>query len=323
MGHEAAPPNGRGLNDYFYVPGKDPKDAQRNGPVKITVKEAGPLVASLLVECDAPGCRKLTREVRLIDGIDRVDLINVVDKEKIRTKEGVHFAFPFNVPEGVMRMDIPWAVARPETDQIAASCKNWFTVQRWIDTSNDRYGVTWTTTDAPLVEVGAITAETPWIKTLKPTQTLYSYVMNNYWFTNYKADQEGPTPFRYSLRPHAGGYSAVEATRFGIEQSQPLVAVPARTAVDGPAILRIGSRLKVEPPEVIVQTLKPSEDRRALIARLLNVGSRTVKAKLTWGDPAPESVWTGNLAEEPQAKVTGPVEVPALGVVTLRAELPD
>lgn len=314
---------GMGLNDYFYVPGTDPEKAQRNGAVKITVKEAGPLVASLRIECEAPGCRKLSREVRLIDGIDRVDLINIVDKEKIRTKEGVHFAFPLNVPEGVMRMDVPWAVVRPETDQIAGSCKNWFTLQRWIDTSNDRYGVTWTTTDAPLVEVGAITAETPWIKTLKPTQTLYSYVMNNYWFTNYKADQEGPTPFRYSLRPHAGGYDAAEAARFGIEQSQPLVAVPARTAADGPAILQMDSRLKVEPAEVIAATLKPSADGRALIVRLWNVSDRPARADLGWGEPVPKTVRISNLAEEPQAEVTGPVEVPALGLVTLRAELPD
>ncbi|MHC4178160.1 MAG: glycosyl hydrolase-related protein, partial [Planctomycetota bacterium] len=314
---------GLGLNDYFYVAGKDPKDAQRNGPVKITVKEAGPLVASLLVASDAPGCRRLSREIRLVDGIDRVDLINIVDKEKIRTKEGVHFAFPFNVPNGVMRMDIPWAVARPEAGQLPGSCKNWFTVQRWIDTSNDRYGVTWTTTDAPLVEVGSITAETPWIETLEPTQTLYSYVMNNYWFTNYKADQEGPTPFRYSLRPHAGGYSAVEAARFGMELSQPLVAVPAGSAEDGPAILLIEPRLKVEPAEVIVPTFKPSADGRGLIARLFNVGSRAAKAKLTWSDPAPKNLWMSNLAEEPKARVTGPVEVPALGLVTLRAELVD
>jgi alpha-mannosidase len=283
------------------------------------VKEAGPLVASLLVECDAPGCRKLTREVRLIDGIDRVELINVVDKEKIRTKEGVHFAFPFNVPKGVMRMDIPWAVARPEVDQLPGSCKNWFTVQRWIDTSNDQVGVTWTTTDAPLVEVGAITAETPWIKTLKPTQTLYSYVMNNYWFTNYKADQEGPTLFRYALRPHAGGYSASEAARFGIEQSQPLLAVPC--GADAPATIH--PRLTATPAEVIVATLKPSADRRALIVRLFNVGAVAAKAKLTWGDPAPKSVRISNLAEEPQAEVGGPIELPGRALVTLRAELPD
>jgi len=183
--------------------------------------------------------------------------------------------------------------------------------------------VTWTSTDAPLVEVGTITAETPWIETLKPTQTLYSYVMNNYWFTNYKADQEGPTLFRYALRPHAGGYSAIEAARFGIEQSQPLVVVPARTAEDGPAILLLGPRLQVEPTEVIVATLKPSADRRALIVRLFNVGDRLAKARLAWGDPAPKNVRISDLTEEPRTVATGAVEVPPLGLVTLRAELPD
>ena len=153
-------------------------------------------------------------------------IVDQVYKKKIRTKEGVHFAFPFNVPDGVMRMDIPWAVVRPEDDQLPGSCKNWFTVQRWVDVSNDKYGITWATLDAPLVEVGSITAETPWIKTLKPSQTLFSYVMNNYWHTNYKADQEGSTAFRYVLRPHKGGYRAIDAARFGIEASQPLVATP-------------------------------------------------------------------------------------------------
>jgi len=35
-----------GLNDYFYVAGADPAGAKRNGPVTISVKDAGPLVAS-------------------------------------------------------------------------------------------------------------------------------------------------------------------------------------------------------------------------------------------------------------------------------------
>ena len=49
---------------------------------------------------------------------------------------------------------MPWAVVRPEVDQLPGACKNWFTVQRWVDVSNDEYGVTWATLDAPLVEVG-------------------------------------------------------------------------------------------------------------------------------------------------------------------------
>ena len=44
-------------------------------------------------------------------------------------KEAVHFAFPFNVPGGEIRMDIPWAVVQPEKDQMPGACKNWFTVR--------------------------------------------------------------------------------------------------------------------------------------------------------------------------------------------------
>ena len=87
------------LNDYFYLPGSDLKGLQRNGPPRISVKETGPLVASLLIESDAPGCKRLLREVRVVDGLDYVEIINTVDKLPVRAKEGIHFGFGFNVPE--------------------------------------------------------------------------------------------------------------------------------------------------------------------------------------------------------------------------------
>jgi len=305
-----------GLNDYYYVPGKDPADAKRAGKPRITVQESGPLVASLRIESEAPGCRRLVRTLRVVDGLDFVAIADLVDKEKVRTKEGVHFAFPFQVPEGVMRMDVPFAVVRPEDDQLPGACKNWFTVQRWIDISNEQYGVTWATVDAPLVEVGAITAETPWIEHLEPTQTLYSYVMNNYWFTNYKADQEGETLFRYAVRPHQHPYDAVAAARFGIERSQPLVVVPcARRA---PA--EVAPRLRVEPAEVLVTSLKPSRDGKALIVRLFAL--EKTEARLVWADPQPRRVTMSNLSEEPGEELSGAIPLPRMGLVTLRAEMP-
>ena len=188
------------------------KDAKPNGPAKISVKEAGPLVASLVVESDAPGCKQLVREVRVIDGLDRVEIIDMVDKLPVRAIEGVHFGFAFNVPNPEVRINSPGAVVRPEKDQLPGACKNWFSVERWVDVSNDNYGVTWVTADAPLMELGGLTANLPrgqpnpnaYMKTIEPSATLYSWVMNNHWHTNYRADQEGETTFRYYLRPHAG-----------------------------------------------------------------------------------------------------------------------
>ena len=308
--------NGGGLNDYFYVAGKDPRKARRNGPVKITVLEPGPVVAALQVESEAPGCRKLTRTIQVVQGLDRIEISDLIDKEKVRTKEGVHLAFPFNVPGGVVRMDIPWAVARPETDQLAGSCKNWFTVQRWVDVSNDDFGVALATIDAPLVEVGSITAEAPWIKKLEASQTLFSYVMNNYWHTNYKAEQEGPALFRYVLRPHRGAFSAVDSYRFGVESNQRLCET--LTSQDAPAGVR--PRLRVAPEGVMVTCLKPAEDKKGMIIRLFGGGGKDVEASLVFGGPQPAGLWISNLTEERVEKAGGTVKVPAWGIVTLRAD---
>jgi len=308
-----------GLNEYFYVAGRDPKSPQRSAGAKIVVKDRGPLVASLVVESAAPGCRKLVRELRVVDGLRRVDIVNVVDKAQVRTPESVHFGFSPNVPGGVMRMDIPWAVIRPEQDQLPGACKNYFSVGRWIDVSNDRFGLACATVDGPLAEVGAITVDVPspfdpkvWIKTLAPTQTFYWYVMNNYWETNYKSDQEGPTTFRYALAPH-GPFDPVAAARLGIERSQPLVVVPA--APDAPPV---PSLVKVEPAGVIVTSLKPAEDGKGLILRLHNAGTQSAQARLAWSEPAPKRVVLSSPREEEGAAVTGPIEIVPSGIVTLR-----
>jgi alpha-mannosidase len=314
--------SGVGINRYYYVLGNDVKGATQSGTAKVTVKEAGPLVASLLVESDAPGCAKLSREIRVVDGLDRVEIVNVFDKTAVRKKEGLHLGFAFNVPGGEMRMDIPWAVMRPEVDQIPGSCKNWFTVGRWVDVSNDAYGVTWATLDAPLVEVGVMsgnllgsqTNPNAWRDKVEPSQTFYSWVMNNHWHTNYKADQSGPTTFRYALLPHKQ-YDPIAAQRFGLECSQPLVAVPARG--DAP-----GSRpfLELDTPDVLVASMKPSADGRAQIVRLFGAAGKPAKATLRWGDPAPKRVYLSNLAEDRLAATSGPIDVGAWEIVTLRVE---
>jgi alpha-mannosidase len=313
------------LNDYQYMLGSDAAGAKSNGPVKLTRKDAGPLVTSLLIESDAPGCKKLSREVRVFDGLDYVEIIDTVDKTAVRRKEGVHFGFAFNVPDGVMRMDTPWAVVRPESDQIAGACKNWFTVQRWVDVSNATYGVTWATLDAPLVEVGAMTADKigsqtdvrAWLDHLKPSQTLYSWVMNNHWHTNYKADQDGPTVFRYYIQPH-GAYDCAAAERFGIERSQPLIAVPVAAAASADQSEK--PFLQIDTPSVLVSSLKPANGGKAILVRLFNASERPAKATLAWREPAPKTIYLSNLTEQKGKPVSGPIEMPAWGIVTLWCE---
>jgi len=325
---------GEGLNDYRFLPGDRLEDVQRNGPVTITVTEPGPVVAELRMESSAPGCRRLVRDIRVIAGLGWVELANTVDKERAATptragdwqfaqkggKESVNFAFPFRVPDGQLRMELPIGTVRPEADQMPSACKNWFTVGRWADVSNDRSGITWFTLDAPLVEVGGITANLVgsqsnpdvWRKKVEPTQRIYSWVMNNHWGTNYRSYQEGPVLFRFVLQPH-GAWTPSDATRMGLQTGQPLLVMPA-----GSSGLSAMGRLKVEPPDVLVTGLKPADDGRGWVVRLYGASGQDQAATLIWSDPKPARICRSDTSESWGAAVGEKLEVPGNGIVTLR-----
>jgi len=216
----------------------------------------------------------------------------------VRRKEGVHLGFASTS----RRHDAdghPLAVIQPEVDQLPGACKNWFTVGRWVDVSNQDYGVTWATLDAPLVEVGAITANligsqtnpNTWMGKIEPSQTLYSWVMNNHWHTNYCAEQSGP---QRSATPCSRTSSTIRSrpSGFGIECSQPLVVVPAHGVAPRPASL-----LQLDTPDVIVASIKPSADGRAQIVRLFGAAGKPAKVKLNWNSSEAKAVYLSNLAE--------------------------
>lgn len=329
---------GNGLNEYLFLAGNDVDHLQRSGPATIIVEESGPLVASIRIECSAPGSRSLLRRVRLFAGRDHLEITNVVDKERAAlnphpgggpagefaqrgSKESLQFSFPLSVPGGKMTMDVPLGNMRPEVDQLPGACKNWLPVGRWIDVSNADYGVTWATLDAPLVELGSISAmlgsqsdPSVWRKHIEQTQTVYSWVMNNHWGTNYRAYQEGPVEFRYALRPHKG-HNAGAANRFAIGLSQPLLPTPGSSQSP-----QSGSLLRVQPDDVLALTLKPSDDGNAWIVRLFNASGEPKKATLTWPKLTIGKTWRSNLAEDQLEPAASEIPVGAWELVTLRTD---
>jgi alpha-mannosidase len=311
------------LNSFRYLHGGD-APAEASGPteVKISIKEQGPLVASLLVESKAEGCNKLTREIRIVAGQPYVEILNTVDKISTRAKEGIHFGFAFNLPDGATaRMDIPWGVMNPATDQLDGANKNWLACQRWIDVSGGDRGVTWVPIEAAIVEFGDITANllgavalNSWSKKLGDTRTVISWALNNHWHTNFPLEQGGVIPFRYAILPH-GAYDPVVANRFGLEQNRPLLAVPAaKNPVEAPLVT-------ADNPRVFVSTLKPAEDGKAIILRLRSLSDKAETVTLAFPAGAPKSVRLCAREEIPGAPVAGPVSLLPFGLATLRVEL--
>lgn len=327
--------SGYGLNDYAFLDSDKINNIQKINKVQISVKEKGPLVASLLIESEAPGCNKLIRELCLSAGQEQVDLVNILDKKRARInpkpgdwkfaqkggKESVNFAFPFKVPNGIVNLDVPYGVMQPEKDQIPSACKNWLTASRWADVSNQENGVALITLDAPLFEVGGITAvmlgsqtnPDVWRKHIEPTQTLFSWAINNHWGTNYRAYQEGLITFRYTLWPHKQ-FSSNENSRYAIGLSQPLIVKQASEKS------MVMSGIYPDQPQVIVTTFKPCDNGNGKMLTLFNSSESTVKTKLIPGKNPIQHVWLTNSGEDKTDEISSNLEIPAWGVVMIRVE---
>ncbi len=330
------------VNKYLFLEGSDTSKASTSGPAHVVIEDPGPLVASIRIESSAPGCVDLVRRVRVKAYVDWIEILNTLNKKRTHlnphpgeggpggdfaqheSKESVQFAFPFAIENGQIHIDVPLAVMRPEIDQLPGSCKNWLPVGRWIDVANAEYGVTCTTLDAPMVEIGSLSATMLgsqthpeiWRKHIEPTQTFYSWVINNHWSTNYRAYQEGLIEFRYALRPHVG-YEPAAASRFAIGMSQPLVVSPKgqrpRTAL----------KLRIDQEDVLLQECKRSADGSAWIVRLFGAAGEDRNTSLTWTDDTPIKIWRSDLSEQPLELLGKQVEVHAWELVTLRIETPN
>ena len=162
----------------------------------------------------------------MVEGWDRIHLTNRVPKAWVLDPEAVLFRFPFALDDPEIHIDGPFGPYRPESDQLPGASRNYFSLQRWVDLSDEDLGITMASIDAPLVQFGEIRTDaivTGWLERAEKSPTLYSYVMNNYWETNYRAAQDDEVTFTYALRVH-DGFDEGEATRFGLEEARPLIA---------------------------------------------------------------------------------------------------
>lgn len=306
-----------GLAHYLYVPGVDPAKAMAASDSGMSFEE-GPVLTTIAVRSQAPGAQGLLREYRVVRGLGRLDIAVTVDKTPVREKEGVHIAFPFAVPGATVRVDTGWAWARPEADQIEGACRDFLCARDSVDLSNGEYGLTWTSLDAPLVEFGAITDETPreserrvWRRALEPSTTIFSYAMNNYWHTNYKADQAGPVTLRYAVSPHLGSDPAT-AKKLAAEAATPLVPIAADPDRPAPRF-----PLTVEQGPVVATSLKPAADGKSWLLRLYNASDRPAPVRLSGEAIARGRVFLSDIDGASAAPLPSSLDLPPSGLLTL------
>jgi hypothetical protein len=211
-----------------------------------------------------------------------------------------------------MHIDLAYVVYRPEADQVKAACKNYFTPEKWVDISNQNYGITFITHDAPLIEIGDITTDANavgWSGTIRPSSVIYSYVMNNYWGTNYKAEQSGKTTFRYTIQPH-GMFLSAESEKMAAQESEPLVVVPLKSSKN-----ESSSLFTILNQGIVVTALVPLND--GYLIRLFNAGGDPQKLNIVW-KTNPAEVCFSDLDGKKTGNFNQGVMIPAWGLRTLK-----
>ncbi len=307
-----------GLNRYIYVAGRSPEDTATAGPARVRLKERGPLVGSIEWEAEAPGTRTgVQSEIRIYDGLKRVDIVNGIDKARVYEPEAVLYEFPFAIAEPEVRVDVPWGSYRLDEEQLPGASRNYMSLERWVDIHGREAGVTFVSVDVPLVQFGAIRTDaivTGWLEHIEPSATILAYPMNNYWETNYRAVQEGPHEFRFSVRPYEAS-SEAEAERFAREVAQPLIAVPVRA--EAPPLQ---PPLAVDARYTVVTTLRLAEDGDVLMLRLYNPGPVEDVVRLEWPSGGRPTVYASDFWERALEPQPGEVRLGPHEMLTLRIE---
>jgi hypothetical protein len=305
------------FNQYLYVTGADkyPNRSSQLSPAaplpEFSIHAAGggrlvsvthqPFAAVARLESQDVNTPKIATEVVLFNSQKKIEFINRVQKTEVYTKEGVYFAFPFALEHPQFRYEIQNGFVDPSRDQLPGAGKEWFSVQHWVAADEGGVSVALVPVDASLVCLGDIfRAAWPQHFGQRPG-TIFSYVMNNYWNTNYAGGQGGDFTFRYVLT--SGDHMTPAAlSRLGWEEMTPAEVdqiTELDKAIDSPRPLAAmqESFVQVNQSNVVLVTWKMAEDGDGTIMRFLETGGQASMVEVQAPYLNVKSAWSSDAVE--------------------------
>ncbi len=157
-----------------------------------------------------------------------------------------------------------------EQDQQRGSCRDWYCHTHWVWLHEGAEGVLWSGPDTPLFTLNDL-CRGQWRRRIEPDGTLFAYVMNNYWHTNYAARQGGAYACRFRISLLAPGGDPAEPVRRGWAACDPLyVSAHSTASAPGPLLAR-DSALRIMDQGALVVSAKPADDGQGAIVKVLDV----------------------------------------------------
>jgi hypothetical protein len=232
-------------------------------------------------------------------------------------------AFPFSVANPKFTYGSQTGWVNPAKDELAGGSREWYLPTTWASVYNPQLTAAIVPLDAPLVAFGDI-VHGKWPAEFKPASSaIFSWLMNNYWGTNFPASQGGDFTFRYAITSDSQ-FNPQSLTRFGLEALTPLEHDDLAASEDASSLPnRQASLLEVANPGVTLLTWKRAEDGDGTILRLQDMMGAASEVRIHSQFLTFEQAWLCDLLEENQSEIkteSGDLSVPIkpFQVVTLR-----
>ena len=143
-----------------------------------------------------------------------------------------------------------------------------------------------------------------WPAEFKPkSSTMFSWLMNNYWGTNFPAWQGGEFTFRYVIASNPT-FDPASLTRFGLNALTPLERDDVQGSQDASVLPNSrASLLEIPNPGVTLLTWKRAEDGDGTILRLQESAGKASEVVVRSKYLNFEKVWHCDLLEEKQSEI--------------------
>jgi alpha-mannosidase len=277
------------------------------------------------LECSSVNTPHIEVEITLFDAEKKIGIAYHLHKDRVLDREAAYIAFPFSIDSAQFAYGSQSAWIDPSRDELAGGSREWYVTTDWAAVHNQQVTAAVTPLDAPLVNFGDIVRGN-WPLTFAPkSSSIFSWLMNNYWGTNFPAWQGGDYTFRYEITSSAD-FDAAALTRFGrsaltqFEHDDVAGSTEASTLPPTQASL-----LQVSAPDVSLLTWKLAEDGHGTILRLQETAGKTATATLHSDFVGFEKAWVTSILEDDEREVSAvsgdlSIHLKPFQVVTVRVQ---
>ena len=242
--------------------------------IKLVRQEDGPIYSSVFLNAQMPVCadeRGIDIEIRLFHFQKKIELHYRMFKLGVQDPEAVYVAFPFKLERGRLAFEAQGGVVYPGKNQLEGTSSDWNTIQNFASVRNRKGQILFVSKDIPLVHFGDINTGRYYYRLKPKTNHIYSWVLNNYWVTNFKASQEGELRWSYSITS-SDDSSDQYATQFGWGERAPFLSrVKLSTKSSHGKATLARSVIDLGVPNLLLVDAAPAMEGNAIVLHLREV----------------------------------------------------